>query len=48
VPATVHGSKTFWTKKWLDSVAIDSEKGSADIFFSLTASDSWPELKDIL
>ena len=48
VPATVPGSKSFWTKKWLDLVAIVSEKGPADIFFTLTANDSWPELKDIL
>jgi hypothetical protein len=40
VPATVPGSKSFWTKKWLDLVAVVSEKGSADIFFSLTANDS--------
>jgi hypothetical protein len=48
VPATVPGSKSFWTKKWLDLVAIVSEKSPADIFFTLTANDSWPELKDIL
>jgi hypothetical protein len=48
VPATVPGSKSFWTKKWLNLVAIVSEKGSADIFFTLTANDSWPELKDII
>jgi hypothetical protein len=48
VPATVPRSKYFCTKTWLDLVAIVSEKGPADIFFSLTANDSWPELKDIL
>ena len=48
MPATVPGSKSFWTKKWLNLVAIVSEKGSADIFFTLTANDSWPELKDII
>jgi hypothetical protein len=48
VLATVPGSKSFWTKKWLDLVAIVSEKGPADMFYTSTANDSWPELKDIL
>jgi hypothetical protein len=47
-PATVPGSKSFWTKKWLDLVAIVSEKGPADMFYVSTANDSWAELKDIL
>ena len=32
----------------MDLVAIVSKKGPADIFFTLTANDSGPELKDIL
>ncbi|VDI27033.1 Hypothetical predicted protein [Mytilus galloprovincialis] len=48
LPATVTGSKAFWRKKWLDLVAMVRQLGPADLFVTLTANDSWKELKTIL
>ncbi|CAC5390818.1 unnamed protein product [Mytilus coruscus] len=48
LPATVTGSKAFWRKKWLDLVAMVRHVGPADLFVTLTANDSWIELKTIL
>ncbi len=48
VPTNVTGSKSFWTKQWLDLTAMVSTWGPGDIFFTLTMNEGWGELKDIL
>ncbi len=48
LPANIIGSKPYMKKKWLQLVAIVSHRGAADIFLTITANDSWPELIKIL
>ena len=46
--STISGSKAYWQRKWLDLVAMVAIHGPPDIFFTLTANDSWQPLKQIL
>ncbi len=47
-PTNVTGSKSFWTKQWLDLTARVSTWGPSEVFFTLTMNEGWSELKDIL
>ena len=48
MPATVPGSARYWKNKWLDLVAAAQEIGMPHYFVTLTANDSWLQLKACL
>ncbi|CAF0707230.1 unnamed protein product, partial [Brachionus calyciflorus] len=48
VPRSITGSKSYWSSKYYDLISIINNKGLPSLFVTLTANDSWPELKKIL
>ena len=48
IPPTLPGTKKYWAKEYLDLAAFCERCGVPDFFVTLTANDSWPELKKFL
>ncbi|RNA15558.1 replicase helicase endonuclease [Brachionus plicatilis] len=48
IPRSITGSKSYWKSKYYDSIALTNSKGLPDLFVTLTANDSLPELKMVL
>ncbi|RNA06979.1 DNA helicase ATP, partial [Brachionus plicatilis] len=48
VPRCITGSKAYWKSKNYDLVSMVNNKGLPALFLTLTANDSWCELKSIL
>ena len=48
VPPNLPGTKKYWSKEYLDLAAFCQRQGVPDYFITLTANDSWPDLKNML
>ena len=48
IPPKLPGTKSYWSKEYLDLMAFCEHQGMPDYFVTLTANDSWPGLKDML
>ncbi|CAF1074181.1 unnamed protein product [Brachionus calyciflorus] len=48
IPKSITGSKAYWKAKYHDLISIINSKGLPNLFVTLTANDSWPELKILL
>ncbi len=48
IPPKLPGTKSYWSREYLDLMAFCVHQGVPDYFVTLTANDSWPKLKDML
>ncbi len=48
VTRSITGSKSYWSSKLLDLLAMTREFGQPTFFFTLTQNDNWPEIQNLV